>query len=85
MGKDVSPSLNLIKFHVYIPVFSIENVYLRFTSMELHIEITRDPRLTNRFLGAVAAHSLALCMVPTSSFVEMLGELLDRLNTKHQS
>ena len=53
--------------------------------MELHIAITRDPRLTNRFLGAVAAHALVLCMVPTSSFVEMLGELFDRLNTKHQA
>tara|TARA_B100001123_G_scaffold438190_1_gene572570 strand:+ start:305 stop:682 length:378 start_codon:yes stop_codon:yes gene_type:complete len=70
---------------MYPSFFPISNLILSFTSMELHIEITRDPRLQNAFLGAVAGHAFALCMVPTSSFVEMLGELLDRLNTKHQS
>ena len=53
--------------------------------MEPHIEISRDPRLQNAFIGAVAGHALALCLVPSSSFAETLGELLKRLNTKYQS
>ena len=52
--------------------------------MELHVSITQDPRM-KELPGAVAAHAFALCLVPTSSFAEMLGELMDRLNTKHQA
>lgn len=53
--------------------------------MELHIDISRDTRLQNVLLGAVAGHSFAMCMLPTSSFVESLGEVFDRLNTKYQA